>query len=675
MDIAPALVRLSEPQPLNEEQCAILQHGDGPLRIIAGPGSGKTHCLVLRAMNLLLQNKAEPSELVLCTYTEKAAHELHARMIALAEKIGYQDDLSRMWTGTIHSICNRLVMEYRHYTHLGNDYRQLDQSSQWLFLLRYLEEISQEAALKAFYNKWGRGKKWQIVKELQVYFDKITEEIIDVKHLLSQKNDFRYHVAYAYRRYQKILMRENCVGFAALQKIAYDLLNNPLISDAILHGIRYVFVDEYQDTNYIQEQIVLRLASATGNICVIGDEDQALYRFRGATVRNILEFADKTPGCTTLRLTTNYRSHAKIIHAYNEWMKSADWSNPKGAPFRTEKNIIPAGNRACLDYPAALAIEGNDRDDEAKQFAEFVQFLKSQQIISDYSQVALLLHSVRSEASKHYRDALQARGINVFCPRSRSYFEYTEVRLLVACFARLFAYHGETRVDLIESEYFALYVTQCTEELEKTYKLPHPLQIILNDLEAEILHRIEHQQEEQDFPLLPADYLYRLLPVEPFAQFTENEHTMRNLAIFSKMLETFQIVYHPTPATYKTRESISHDFFNAFLCLLKDHGLNEYEDEQQPFPPGHLQIMTIHQAKGLEFPIIAVGGLHKVKSASDPAGRDLQSFYSSQRQQFEPENRIALFDLMRLYYVAFSRAEQFLVLLVQSQETLSGMDK
>jgi DNA helicase-2/ATP-dependent DNA helicase PcrA len=149
VDIAQELVRLPEYQSINIEQRAIVSHGDGPLRVIAGPGSGKTHCLTLRAMNLLLQKKAEPSELVLCTYTEKAAHELHARMITLAEKTGYQDDLSQMRASTIHSICNRLIMEYRHHTPLGNDYKQLDQSSQWLFLFRHLEEIGKEGALNA----------------------------------------------------------------------------------------------------------------------------------------------------------------------------------------------------------------------------------------------------------------------------------------------------------------------------------------------------------------------------------------------------------------------------------------------------------------------------------------------------------------------------------------------
>src|SRR6266702_8627599 len=122
------------------------------------------------------------------------------------------------------------------------------------------------------------------------------EEDVDVDQTCFRSNPFRSHLARAYRKYQRVLIRENCVGFASLEKIAHQLLCNAEHSCKITQGIRYVFVDEYQDTNYIQEQIVLRLASATGNICVVGDEDQALYRFRGATVRNILEFPDTAYG-------------------------------------------------------------------------------------------------------------------------------------------------------------------------------------------------------------------------------------------------------------------------------------------------------------------------------------------------------------------------------------------
>src|SRR5207302_2081636 len=121
---------------------------------------------------------------------------------------------------------------------------------------------------------------------------------------------------------------------------------------SITKGIRYVLVDEYQDTNYIQERILTLLASATDdhNICVVGDEDQALYRFRGATVRNILEFADTFPQCQEVHLITNYRSHPGIINIYNRWITSIDWSNPEGTSFRVEKTIRPDCERAYQQY-------------------------------------------------------------------------------------------------------------------------------------------------------------------------------------------------------------------------------------------------------------------------------------------------------------------------------------
>src|SRR2546421_5965784 len=118
MDIAPELQLLPESLDLNDEQRAIITHDDGPLLVIAGPGSGKTRSLILRAMNLLLLDKARPEELVLCTYTEKAANEIRNRLMTLAKEVGYQGDLSQLRAGTIHGICNQMIMEYRHNTPL-----------------------------------------------------------------------------------------------------------------------------------------------------------------------------------------------------------------------------------------------------------------------------------------------------------------------------------------------------------------------------------------------------------------------------------------------------------------------------------------------------------------------------------------------------------------------------
>ena len=139
-----------------------------------------------------------------------------------------------------------------------------------------------------------------------------------------------------------------------------------------------------------------------------------------------------------------------------------------------------------------------------------------------------------------------------------------------------------------------------------------------------------------------------------------NANTARNLAIFSQLLNVFQSYYHYTVVTYKNREFLRLHFFNSFLRLLYDGGINEYEDPDQPFPKGHVQVMTIHQAKGLEFPVVVVGSLSTQLSSPKQIDRDLGPFYH--RPPFEPENRITHFDRMRLHYVAFSRPEKVLVL-------------
>lgn len=225
----------------------------------------------------------------------------------------------------------------------------------------------------------------------------------------------------------------------------YDLLGEPGTADAVTRDLRYVIVDEYQDTNYIQEQLLLKLTERSRNLCVVGDEDQSLYRFRGATVRNILEFPQRMPGCEVVKLTTNYRSHRAIVERNDHWMASADWSNLRGAPFRYDKTIEADASGVHPDYPAVIAIWGRDRRDEAGRFADLVAFLKRNDVIADYGQVALLLHSVREEHSGPYLGALEANGIPAFCPRARTYFEIPEVRDLVACFAVLFGWHGSGR--------------------------------------------------------------------------------------------------------------------------------------------------------------------------------------------------------------------------------------
>ena len=475
--------------------------------------------------------------------------------------------------------------------------------------------------------------------------------------LTGSADPFLVAIGNAYCRYERALLDGNRTDFAHLERLVYDLLGDSSTAGAVTRDLRYVLVDEYQDTNYIQEQLLFKLTKTSRNLCVVGDEDQSLYRFRGATVRNILEFPQRVSGCHTVKLTTNYRSHQAIVERYDRWMASADWSNHQGARFRYDKTIEADATGTHPDYPSVIAIWGRDRHDEATRVADLIEFLEKNEVIADYSQVALLLHSVREDHSGPYLAALEAKGIPAFCPRARAYFEITEIRDLVACFAVLFGWHGNGRGQVGGAvAKLGTYVDDTIVQLGRRFGAPHPLATALQQWTSEIASL----QEGEALDLRPADYFYHLLARDPFKRAVRSENTARNLAIFSQLLNVFQSYYHYTVVTHRNREFLRLHFFNSFLRLLYDGGINEYEDPDQPFPKGHVQVMTIHQAKGLEFPVVLAGSLATQLSSPKQIDRDLGPFYH--RPPFEPENRVTLFDRMRLHYVAFSRPQKVLVL-------------
>lgn len=643
---------------LNADQRAAVAHRDGPLLIIAGPGSGKTHVLILRTLNLLLTEAATPEEILLCTFTEKAAFELRDRLAAGAKRVGYIGDLSQLLVGTIHSISNRFVDKYRHYTPLRNGYRVLDDLTQLLFIHEHFDAIVGMEENGKYLDKWST--RWTAIEGVRNYLNKVTEELIAPDTLTSSADRFLQQIGRAAKAYDATLLEQNAIDFAHQQALCYELLQEPSIGDRLVAGVKYVMVDEYQDTNFIQERLLLRLAQPTGNLCVVGDEDQALYRFRGATVRNILEFRQTLPTAQTVTLSTNYRSHAAIINRYNAFMANADWSNPEGGPpFRFDKVVKPDPGTAFPNYPAVFSIWGTSEKDEASRLADTVSFLKVNGIIQDYSQVALLLRSVRSHHSAPYIEALEARGIPAYCPRARGYFENDEVRLMVACFALMLGYHGDGRGGELRGALKALgdYVDECLVQLARDWGSAAPA---LTGALQRFTDEIEGLHEGQTLDRRLADYFYQFIACDPFASMVANENRARNLAIFSQLLSVFQNYYHYTVFTYSNRQPLRFHFFKSFLRLLYDGGINEYEDPDEPFPKGHVQVMTIHQSKGLEFPIVVVGSLVSQINAPRELDRVLGPFMH--RPPFEPGSRISHFDRMRLHYVAFSRAEKVLVL-------------
>ena len=653
MSIAPEILR--EYPDLNSAQKEIVGHLEGPLLAIAGPGSGKTFSLVLRTMNLLALEMARPKEIILCTFTEKAAFELRDRIASAARKVGYLQDITELRVSTIHGLCNSLLQQYRHHTPLGNSYETLDQLTQLLFIFDHFGDIVGSDHDGQYLEKWTT--RWTAIHGASGYFDKITEELVDPERMLSSTRPFVRSIGTAYLAYQKSLQQQNKTDFAMLQKYVHALLQDESIGPNVQKDIKYVMVDEYQDTNFIQEQLLLKLVERTENLTVVGDEDQSLYRFRGATVRNILEFPSRFPGCKIVKLTVNYRSHRRIVEAYDRWMATADWSNRDGTNFRFDKSITADLKTDHADYPAILKVWTTTAADEADRVANFVKYLMDTKVVSDPSQVAILLHSVRDEHSAHYVAALEQQGISTYCPRARTYFENEEVELMLACFSLIFGWYdsgrGETRGSVSR---LACYVDECLVKLARRYGGETSLSKLLKSL----AHDVAQLTPGGSLDLRPADYFYRLIAIEPFSTFVKNENRARNLSILSQLLNVFQNYYHYTFVNHRNREYLRFHLFNSFFRLLYDGGINEYEDPDEPFPKGHVHIMTIHQAKGLEFPVVIVGSLDKRLSSPKQIDRDLEKYYH--RAPFEPENRITEFDRMRLHYVAFSRPEKILVL-------------
>lgn len=642
---------------LNETQKKAIFQTDGPTLIVAGPGTGKTFTLVLRTLYLIFSGKAEPSEIILTTFTEKAAFELRDRLSQLSKTIGEKFNLHELITGTIHSICDKFISQNIKYTPLNKNYTVLDDLTGSLFINEQFDDII--ASFKVGDKYFGRWtSKWFTISTIKAYFDKVTEEIIDPEDLIKEDDSFLQMLGSSYRVYRKKLFDNNKVDFAFQQRLFYDLLTNKAICEKITSKIKYLLIDEYQDTNYIQEQIALKLVKPHNNSCVVGDEDQALYRFRGSTVRNILEFESHFDKCTVIKMLENYRSHKNIIDTYNTFINSIDWSNPHSKyQFRYPgKKVVPSSKTVSPNYPAVFSIWTDNLKDEAERFADLVEYLKKHKVIEDYSDVALLLKSVRLEDySGHFIEALKKRNIKAYCPRARAYFENDEVKITLACYALLLGFTG---TDLQNYEHH--------EIVEDGIKMLAPYQTsALASYLRRMSDKINDLTGKDALDENVTDFLYQLLAYKPFTDFLKDENKARNLSIFTSLLSSFQTYYHMPLITAKNKVPLKYRLFNSFFNLLLNTGQNEHEDENNPIPKGYVQIMTIHQAKGLEFPVVVVGSLDKQYSAQKDIDRRLSAFY--QRDEFEPESRITQFDWTRSFYVAFSRPQKLLVLTTSTE--------
>jgi DNA helicase II / ATP-dependent DNA helicase PcrA len=660
---------------IDDEKKEAIKITEGPLLIIAGPGSGKTKTLVERVVHLVTKG-VPPTSIMVATFTEKAAAELVTRISNRLLELDLKVNLNEMFVGTLHSIFLRILDDHREFTRLKRNYRILDQFDQRYFIFRKMKDLAKVPGVASLLQV-STSSSWTAAELAVDYVNKVSEELLDVGKLKTATDPAIAAIGNLSEAYQQLLADENALDFSTIQVEAWRLLDSqPALLAALQEKIRYLMIDEYQDTNTVQEKILLKLAAAHSNLCVVGDDDQGLYRFRGATIRNILEFPKNFPSgqCRAVKLTTNYRSPPGVIDFYNDWMKQLNWTGDDGTVFRFEKTIKPR----AAEFPETATVIRVSSDgtvgDYHQEVLTFLNRLRDSGKLADLNQVAFLFRSVKSDRVIGLARYLEANGVPVFSPRSALFFERNEIKLilgaLIFIFPNLFEdlkWTADATLDIWN------YYRECKEFFANAVRADtkkHAGLLKWCNIRARA-HLTLTQSTDYRFSHL----LYQLFEFPLFRGYLETDlkgHSTDlrgtyNLALFSRLLTKFEYLHNIIVITPKSIQFDLRDLFNRYFRFLIDGGIEEYEDFDEIAPAGCVSFMTIHQSKGLEFPVVLVGSLDSVpRKQYHDIDETLQRDYYH-KPPFEPLEQTKSFDFWRLYYTAFSRPQNLLGLIAHEE--------
>lgn len=332
---------------LNPAQREAVLHDEGPLLVVAGAGSGKTRVLTHRIAHLVAERGVSPFQILAITFTNKAADEMRSRVAELVGPVA-----ERMWVSTFHSACVRILR--REAVHLGyrssfTIYDEADAVRLTGYVMADLDLDTRRMPPRAVHAAVSGAKG----------------ELIDFEAYRSRaRTVFERRIADVYAEYQGRLHRANAMDFDDLLMVTCHLFQaRPDVAERYRQRFTHILVDEYQDTNHSQNELVAVLAGDHGNICVVGDSDQSIYRFRGADVRNIVEFEEAFPGATVVLLEQNYRSTQVILDAANAVIANNAARKPK--ELWTEE---PGGELVCHHH-------AEDEHDEAAWVASEIRRL------------------------------------------------------------------------------------------------------------------------------------------------------------------------------------------------------------------------------------------------------------------------------------------------------------
>ncbi|MBO6586572.1 MAG: UvrD-helicase domain-containing protein [Gracilimonas sp.] len=599
---------------LNKQQKQAVTHTDGPLLIVAGAGSGKTRVLTYRIAYLLQQYKAAPEQILALTFTNKAAREMKERIQNL---IG--DKAKKLWMGTFHSIFSKILRFEADKIGYGADFTIYDTNDSQTVIKQILQELNfdpKEIKPKTIHNKISDSKNQLI--EADTYQDRFVSSTLD---------DITARV---YKIYNKRLKQSNAMDFDDLLVKPIQLFEeHPDILEKYQDRFKYILIDEYQDTNHAQYKVTKLLAAKYENICVVGDDAQSIYSFRGADISNILNFKEDYEDATQVPLEQNYRSTKAILQCADSIIKQ----NTK----QLDKTLW-----TDQDYGERITVlENFDERDEANRVASHIQNLKMKHGYKN-NDFAILYRT--NYQSRVFEEALRRKDLAYQLVGGLSFYQRKEIKDVLAYLTLLVNPHDETNLlriinepsrgignksiqDLIKQareESSSIWnIIQNIEELD-VYK---PAKARVREF-VDMINRLRSNLEGGESI---SDTVKAMLEQSGYmrALVEENSH--------ESMMRRDNIIELQNAISYyeKGKEKPSLSAFLQEISLITD---TDKFDEDKPA----ITLMTVHASKGLEFPCVFIVGLEE------------NLFPMGARDNFD----VDIEEERRLFYVAITRAEE-----------------
>jgi len=654
----------AELEGLDPEQRAAVEHDEGPLLIVAGAGTGKTTVITRRIAHLIASGRARPSQILALTFNETAAAEMQERVDVLVP-YGYADTQ----ISTFHAFGEDVLSSSGIEIGIAPGFTVLDQTAQAIFLAEHVEKLSLR-----HYAPLSDPTKF--MSKVAVFFNRLKDDPVSTERLrrfaeglLAEAGDDpavldrgeRYlELAIAAGEYNRLLWKEGFVDFGDLLSLTVKLFDeSPATLRRYQERYRYVLVDEFQDTNPVQFEIVRRLTALHGNLVVVGDDDQSIYRFRGAHNQNILKFHEHYPDAPSIVLTNNYRSTREILKCSRQLIRvnrdrletklgiSKDLATEKTGPAPRMKELpTEAEEAAWVAEEIREAITSGER--RCRDFAILVRTNRNAEAVLR---------------------ALEAEGVPYYFSGSRGLFQRPEVRELIAL---LYSLSQETREDylyvLAQTAYevpgddvnrlvhaMAREPKGLRELMEQAARGAAPvtvspegrerLQVMLTDLRAlEVLARDHNVGEVLRAYLERRGILKRLRAPTHF----EDEVRAKNIVKFFKIIQNFGAV------AVVDRVPIFLRHLGMILSEGEDPAVAEIDQESDV-----VQVLTIHRAKGLEFPVVYLMQVatDRFPTRNWSGGLELPAELTGGLPSAELHKE----EERRLCYVAFTRAKEELV--------------